>query len=323
MTKEPFLISYSGWLAADEKQLPAAALQDKYMNDYMVRAFAAEGMVRAFAVTSRELVEEARSIHNTSPVATAALGRLLTAGVIMGSMMKDERDLITLKIDGDGPMGGLLVSADCRGNVKGYPYEPAVVIPANAKGKLDVAGAVGRGTLTVISDLGLKEPYVGQVELISGEIAEDLTYYYANSEQIPSSVGLGVLMNRENTVNCAGGFLIQLMPGCPEELTERLEDRLRGVDSVTHFLREGKTPEDMLSVILEDMELQITEKLPCRYSCSCSRERVEKALITVGEKELQSMIDEGKAVELSCHFCKKKYSFSVEELHTMLLESRH
>ena len=291
------------------------------MSDYMIRAFAAERMIRAFAATTGELTERARQIHNTSPVATAALGRLLTAGVMMGAMMKDERDLLTLKIDGDGPMGGVLVSADCRGNVKGYPYEPAVLIPANDKGKLDVAGALGKGMLTVISDLGLKEPYVGQVELVSGEIAEDIAYYYASSEQLPSGVGLGVLMNRENTVSCAGGFLIQLMPDCPEETVTALEDRLRGIDSVTHFLREGKSPEDILALILGDMDLKRTEKMPCRFSCNCSRERVERALITVGQKELQSMIDDRKPVEVDCHFCRKHYTFSPAELEDMLRQA--
>lgn len=290
------------------------------MSDYMVRASAEGGMIRAFAASTGELTEEARRIHNTSPVATAALGRLLTAGVIMGSMMKDERDLLTLKIDGDGPMRGLLVTADCRGNVKGYPYEPLVIIPANEKGKFDVAGAIGAGTLTVVSDLGLKEPYVGQVELVSGEIAEDIAWYYGNSEQIPTAVGLGVLMKKENVVNCAGGFLIQLMPGCPEELAKRLEDRLRGVDSVTRFLREGKTPEDILELVLGDMELKIAEKLPCRFFCSCGRERVERALLTVGAEELRAMADDGKPVGMSCQFCGRKYSFSPAELKELLLQ---
>jgi hypothetical protein len=290
-------------------------------HDYMVRAFAEEGMIRAFAATTAGLVEEARQIHNTSPVVTAALGRLLTAGVMMGAMMKDQQDLLTLKMDGDGPMRGLLVTADCGGNVKGYPFEPVVLIPANDKGKLDVAGAIGKGTLTVISDLGLKEPYVGQVELVSGEIAEDIAYYYGNSEQIPTAIGLGVLMKKENVLRCAGGFLIQLMPGCPDEVAEKLEDRLRGVQSVTDFLRRGMTPEEILQFILEDRTLKITDRIPCQYHCGCSKERVERALLTVGAKELKQMLAEGKPVELSCHFCGKKYSFHKAELEELLLKS--
>ena len=292
------------------------------MNDYMIRAFAADGFVRAFAVTSGNLTEEARQIHHTTPVATAALGRLMAAGVMMGAMMKDEQDLLTLKIDGSGPIRGILVTADCRGNVKGYPYEPAVILPPNEKGKLDVSGALGEGILTTISDIGMKEPYVGQVKLVSGEIAEDIAYYYASSEQVPSSVGLGVLVNPDHSVNCAGGFIIQLMPGCPEETVSALEDRLKGIDSVTTFYRNGKTPEDLLTLVLGDMNLQFTDKMPCRYHCGCTRQRVEKALISVGEKELRSMIEEGKPVEMNCHFCGKNYSFSVEEMEQLLKSAK-
>ena len=292
------------------------------MNDYMIRAFAADGFVRAFAVTTGNLTEEARQIHHTTPVATAALGRLMAAGVMMGAMMKDEQDLLTLKIDGSGPIRGILVTADCRGNVKGYPYEPAVILPPNEKGKLDVSGALGEGILTTISDIGMKEPYVGQVKLVSGEIAEDIAYYYASSEQVPSSVGLGVLVNPDHSVNCAGGFIIQLMPGCPEETVSALEDRLKGIDSVTTFYRNGKTPEDLLTLVLGDMNLQFTDKMPCRYHCGCTRQRVEKALISVGEKELRSMIEEGKPVEMNCHFCGKNYSFSVEEMEQLLKSAK-
>ena len=292
------------------------------MNDYMIRAFAADGFVRAFAVTSGNLTEEARQIHHTTPVATAALGRLMAAGVMMGAMMKDEQDLLTLKIDGSGPLRGILVTADCRGNVKGYPYEPAVILPPNEKGKLDVSGALGEGILTTISDIGMKEPYVGQVKLVSGEIAEDIAYYYASSEQVPSSVGLGVLVNPDHSVNCAGGFIIQLMPGCPEETVSALEDRLKGIDSVTTFYRNGKTPEDLLTLVLGDMNLQFTDKMPCRYHCGCTRQRVEKALISVGEKELSNKNEEGKPVEMNCHFCGKNYSFSVEEMEQLLKSAK-
>ncbi len=292
------------------------------MKDYMVRAYAADGMVRAFAAVTGGMTEEARRIHDTAPVVTAAMGRLMTAAVMMGAMMKDSRDLLTLKIDGTGPMRGLLVTADCSGHVKGYPYENGVILPPNEKGKLDVSGAIGDGILTVISDIGLKEPYVGQVKLVSGEIAEDIAYYYASSEQVPSSVGLGVLVNQDHSVNCAGGFIVQLLPGCPEETVTALEDRLRGVDAVTTFLKDGKTPEDLLELILGGMDLKITDRMDCSYHCGCTRSRVEKALISVGEKELRSMIDDGKPIEMNCHFCGKKYSFAVSELEELLKKAR-
>lgn len=288
------------------------------MKDQMVRAFAADGMIRAFAASTGNLVEEARAIHNTAPVVTAALGRMLTAGVMMGAMMKNSEDRLTIKIDGAGPMRGVLVTADCSGHVKGYPYENMVILPPNAKGKLDVSGAIGAGILTVISDTGLKEPYVGQVELVSGEIAEDIAYYYASSEQVPSSVGLGVLVNPDSTVNCAGGFIIQLMPGCPEETISRLEECMKDVTGVTDILKEGKTAEEMLRRILAPLDPVVTDTTDCSFYCSCSRERVSRALMTVGEKELRSMISDGKPVELSCHFCGKSYTFSVKDLERML-----
>ncbi len=289
------------------------------MKDYIVRATAAGGQIRAFAATTRNLVEEARSRHNTSPVATAALGRLMTGGVMMGIMMKGDKDLLTLQIRGDGPIQGITVTADSKGTVKGYVENPMVLIPANSIGKLDVRGAVGQGTLTVIRDLGLKEPYVGTIDLPSGEIAEDLTYYFAASEQVPSTCGLGVLMNREDaTVKQAGGFIIQLMPGTEEEVIAKLEKNLTGIKSVTSMLNEGDTPEMILNRLLGNMDLEILETIPASFSCSCSRERVSRALISVGKKDLQSLIDEGQPVELKCHFCNEAYTFSVEDLKEML-----
>ena len=218
--------------------------------DYMLRATAANGQIRAFAATSRDLVEKARQAHNTSPVATAALGRLMTAGVMMGSMMKADSDLLTIRVEGDGPIGGLTVTADKNGNVKGYAFHPEVMLPPNAKGKLDVGGALGVGVLSVIQDIGLKEPYVGQTILVTGEIAEDLTYYYATSEQTPSSVALGVLMNKENTVRQAGGFIIQLLPGAEEATIAALEKTIGELEPVTTMLNKGMTPEDILELIL-------------------------------------------------------------------------
>ena len=276
------------------------------MADYIIRATAAARQIRAFASTTRELVENARMAHNTSPVATAALGRLLTAGGMMGSMMKGEDDLLTIKIQGDGPIEGLTVTADSKGNVKGYAYNPVVILPANASGKLDVGGALGVGVLSVIQDIGLKEPYVGQTILVTGEIAEDLTYYYATSEQTPSSVALGVLMNKDNTVKQAGGFIIQLMPGASEDIIENLEAKLKELPSVTTMLDEGLTPEMILERLLGDLGLEIMDKLDTRFFCNCDKSRVEKALISIGRKELQSMIDDGKSVEINCHFCNRK-----------------
>ena len=263
-------------------------------------------------------VETARVSHNTSPVVTAALGRLLSAGAMMGSMLKGDDELITLQIKGDGPIGGLTVTADMNGHVKGYANVPDVILPANAQGKLDVGGAVGAGVLSVIRDMGLKDPYVGQIELQTGEIAEDLTYYFAVSEQVPSVVGLGVLMNRDNTVRQAGGFIVQLMPFAEEEMISKLEENIKNLSSVTTMLDAGKTPEGMLEVLLSGMDLEITDTLPVEFACNCSKDRVRKALISIGREELQSMIDDGETIEVNCHFCNKNYNFTVDELKQMI-----
>lgn len=288
------------------------------MSDYIIKATAAGGSVRAYACTTRDTAERARAIHNTSPVVSAALGRLLSAGLMMGAMMKNKEDRLTLSLKGDGPLGGIIVTADSEGSVKGYPFNPLVIIPANSKGKLDVAGAVGRGSLTVISDIGLKEPYVGTVELISGEIAEDIAYYYQVSEQVQSAVALGVLLNKENIIDSAGGFIIQLMPGCTDDITDKLQEGLSSIEPVTTMLHRGLSPEDILGIIFDKMDLEINERLECSYRCDCSRERVERALISTGREEILDMISEGKNVELECHFCNKKYNFSVEELKGIL-----
>ena len=288
------------------------------MNDYIIRATAANDQIRAFATVTTEMVETAREHHNTSPVATAALGRLLTAGAMMGSMMKGEKDVLTLQIKAGGPLQGITVTADSQGNVKGYVGNPDVCIPANSKGKLDVAGAVGPGFLTVIKDMGLKEPYSGQVMLQTCEIAEDLTYYFATSEQVPSAVGLGVLMNKNNTVRQAGGFIVQLMPFAEEEVISRLEQNVQKINSVTNLLEEGHTPESLLEKVLEGFDMQINEKMDTRFRCNCSKERVAKALISIGRKELNEMIQEGKPIEMNCHFCNTNYNFTVEELKEIL-----
>ena len=291
------------------------------MEDYIVRAAAANTQIRAFAAVTTELVEEARQHHGTSPVATAALGRLLTGGVMMGSMMKNPDDMLTLQIKCSGPIGGLTVTADSQGNVKGYVHNPDVILPPK-NGKLDVGGALGQGVLTVIKDMGLKEPYSGQTILQTGEIAEDLTYYFATSEQVPSSVGLGVLMEKNNTVRCAGGFIVQVMPFIEDAVLNRLEQNIQNIQSVTSMLDNGHTPEEMLSQVLEGLEPEITDTLPARFSCNCSKERIEKAIVSIGKKDIQSMIDDGEDIEVKCHFCNTSYKYTVDELKELLKKSR-
>lgn len=288
------------------------------MEDYMVRATAANAQIRAFAVTSRELVEYGRAAHNTSPVVTAALGRLMSGALMMGGMMKGEGDVLTLRINGDGPVHGLTVTADSLGHVKGYADQPQAMMPPNSVGKLDVGGVIGKGVLQVMKDMGLKEPYSSTIALQTGEIADDLTYYFAASEQVPSVVALGVLMNRDNTVRQAGGFIIQLMPFTSEEVIGRLEEKLKTITSVTKLLEDGKSPEEILESVLGELGLEITERVPVSFQCDCSRERVEKVLLSLGQKDRQELIDEGEDVELHCHFCGRNYVFSVEEIKNLM-----
>ncbi len=284
----------------------------------MVRATAADAQIRAFAVTSRELTEAARAAHNTSPVVTAALGRLMAGALMMGGMLKDEKDILTLQIRGAGSVHGITATADAAGHVKGYADNPQAMMPPNSVGKLDVGGVIGAGVLRVMKDMGLKEPYVSTITLQTGEIADDLTYYFAASEQVPSVVALGVLMNRDNTVRQAGGFIVQLMPFTSEEIISRLEEKLTKITSVTELLEEGKTPEELLESVLGELGLEITDRMPVSFRCDCSRERVEKVLLSLGKKDLQEMIDEGKEVELHCHFCNRNYTFSVEEVERLM-----
>ena len=291
------------------------------MKDYLVRATAAGSQIRAFAVTSREMVETARRHHNTSPVATAALGRLLTAGAMMGSMMKNDTDVLTVQIKGSGPIQGLTVTADSHANVKGYVENPDVMLPPK-NGKLDVGGALGQGVLTVIRDMGMKEPYSGQTILQTGEIGEDLTYYFATSEQIPSSVGLGVLMEGDNTVRCAGGFIVQVMPFVEDKVLDKLEENIGKIRPVTAMLDNGHTPEEMLREVLEGLDVEFTDTLPAQFSCNCSKERIEKAIISIGKKEIQSMIDDGKDIEVKCHFCNTAYNYTVDELKELLKKAK-
>ena len=290
--------------------------------DYIVRAVAADKQIRAFAITSREMVETARQQHNTSPVATAALGRLLTGGAMMGVMMKGEKDMLTLMMKGDGPINGVTVTADSKGNVKGYVGNPNVLIPANYAGKLDVGAAIGYGTLTVIKDMGLKEPYVSQVPLGTSEVAEDLTYYFASSEQVPSAVGLGVLMSKDNTVKQAGGFIVQLMPFADEEVINKLEERVNNISSVTEMLEKGMTPEDILKEVMGDMDVEFTDKIETGFVCNCSKEKIAKALASISKKDMDEIINDGKEIEVKCDFCNTTYKFSVEELQTLRKQFR-
>ena len=287
------------------------------MADHIVRATAGNAQIRAFAASTTDMVEIARKAHNTSPVATAALGRLLTGGVMMGSMMKNDSDMLTLQIKGSGEIGGITVTADSKGNAKGYVNNPDVMLPPK-NGKLDVGGAIGAGFLTVIKDMGLKEPYSGQTVLQTAEIAEDLTYYFATSEQVPSSVGLGVLMEKDNTVRCAGGFIVQVMPFIEESVLSKLEENINKIQSVTSMLDNGHTPEEMLSQVLEGLDMQIVDTMPAKFYCNCSKERIEKAIISIGKKDIQSMIDDGEDIEVKCHFCNTAYKYSVDELKELI-----
>ena len=284
------------------------------MTDYIVRATAADAAIRAFAITSREMVETAREDHNTSPIMTAALGRLLSGGAMMGTMLKGEKDLLTLQIQCSGPAKGLTVTADSKGNVKGFALNPVVELPPNQQGHLNVGGALDLGILSVIKDMGMKEPYVGQCQLQTGEIAEDLTYYFATSEQIPSAVGLGVLMNPDNTVKQAGGFIIQLMPFTSDEVIDKLEKKIQEIDSVTMMLERGFSPEGILDEILGEFGVEIVDKIPTAFVCDCSKEKVSRALATISKKDMDSIINDGEGIEVKCQFCNKAYHFDIDEL---------
>ena len=289
------------------------------MSDQLVRAISKDGFVKAAAVSTRALTERARQIHQTSPVATAALGRLLAAGSMMGNELKGDGSSVTLRIKGDGPLGTLLVVADNEGNVRGSVQNPQIDLPIREDGKLDVGGAVGHGgTLTVIKDLNLKEPYVGSVELLGGEIAEDLASYFVESEQIPTACGLGVLVDRDQSVKSAGGYLIQLMPGATEDTIVKVEGGIMAAGPVSALLEQDPDPEHLLRAVMSDFDLKILETQPVSYKCYCSRERVERALISLGRKELEEMLREQGGCQLSCQFCDTVYDFSKEDLERLL-----
>ena len=291
---------------------------DPMNGDYLVRATAAGETVRAFAVRSTEMAATAREKHMTLPVVTAALGRLLSAGAMMGSMMKGEKDKLTLQMKGDGPIGMLTVTADSHGNVKGFPANPAVDIPRKYAGKLDVGAAVGKGVLTVIMDLGLREPYNGQVEIQTGEIGDDLAYYFTVSEQTPSAVGLGVMVDTDSSVKHSGGFIIQIMPDASEETIAAIESKVSGAPSVTSMMEDGMTPEDILEYYLGDLDLSINETEAVRFHCDCSKERVAGALATLSRSDLEEIINDGEEIEVKCYFCNSAYTFGIDELNKIM-----
>ena len=286
------------------------------MSDRLIHGLSNNKELRFIAAYTKDMVEEARNIHGLSPLCSAALGRLLTAGAMMGSMCKNEEDLLTLKIDGDGPIRQITVSADAKARVRGLMYDPSVELPLKANGHLDVGGGVGAGMLTVMKDLGLKEPYIGQTPLTSGEIGDDLTYYFAASEQTPSAVGLGVLVDKDSSIKHAGGFIIQLMPFASEETISALEKTLAGISSVTDHFENGESLEDLVQTLIGDFEIE-GELTPC-YHCNCDRERVTKALISLGRDELDKMVADGQPVTLHCDFCNKDYTFEIDEIKALM-----
>lgn len=289
--------------------------------DYFIRAIDKEGRIRVFVSSTSKMVEEARKIHNSSATATAAMGRALTAGVLMGGMMKNESDLLSLKISGDGPVGNILVVAKNDGRVKVDILNPAADLSTRADGKLDVGGLVGRnGSITTIMDLGLKEPYVGQSELISGEIAEDLTNYYANSEQQPSAVSLGVLVDKDISVRAAGGYIIQLLPGVSDEDIDKIESSLAQIDPISILIDQGFSPEEIMEKILGDFSMEILDKKEIRYECDCSREKIDKVIRDLGRTEIKAIIEEDGQAEVVCHFCNTKYKFSEKDLKEILVD---
>ena len=292
------------------------------MNDYIVRATAGNGSIRAFAATTRDLVQHAREVHHTSPVASAALGRMLTAAAMMGTMLKGEKDILTLQVRGEGPLQGIVVTSDSKAQVKGYVFNPGVEVPDLIPGKLNVSGAIGAGHMSIIKDIGMREPYAGKIELVTGEIAEDLTYYFAQSEQTPSAIGLGVLVETDTSIRRAGGFIIQLLPDATDEMIDRLEKKLATIPYVSDLLDMGATPEDILQMILGDFDLNILDKVPTTFYCNCTRERVEKALISIGKEELEKIIREDKKANLHCHFCSKEYDFTEEQLVELLEDAQ-
>lgn len=288
------------------------------MKDHIVRAITSDGFIRADAITSRYLTERARQIHGCLPLATAALGRTLAAASMMGSQLKDEKDSITVQIRGDGILGPIIAVSDGNGNVRGFLKNPAADLPLRPEGKIDVGGGVGSGQMIVIRDLGLKEPYVGMVDLVSGEIAEDLSAYFAISEQVPSACALGVLVDTDQSVRAAGGYIIQLLPGADESVISRLEESVKKAGAVTKMLDAGMSPTEILLRVLEGFSPKILSEIPVEYRCNCSVERVTRALVSLGKEELLKLAGERENFEVTCDFCDKKYEFTADQLKEMV-----
>ena len=289
------------------------------MQDHIVRAMTADGFVKAMAICSTAMVERARNIHHTTPTATAALGRVLTAASMMGNLQKVENGALTLQVKGGGPLGTILATSDATGNVRGYVHNPSITLLEKYAGKLDVGAAVGTdGMLTVIRDLQMKEPYIGSVALVSGEIADDLTAYFAQSEQTPTACALGVLVDTDQSVKVAGGYLLQLLPGAPDEVIDKLEKGIQKAGAVTPMLSEGMSPEEILRRVMEDFELEFLEQTPVEYRCYCSRERVAATLITIGRKDLQELADGSEPIRIECQFCDEVYTFTPEQIRELL-----
>ena len=289
------------------------------MSDYIVRAISTDGLVQAAAICSRGITERARQIHHTSPVATAALGRALAGASMMGNALKGQGASLTLQIKGGGPLGTVLAVSDAQGNVRGYVANPQADLPLRDDGKLDVGGAVGgEGTITVIKDLHMKEPYVGTIDLLGGEIAEDVAGYFVESEQIPTACALGVLVDRDQSVKAAGGYLIQLMPGAAEDTIAKVEGGIMAAGAVSAILEKNDDPEAMLRTVMSDFDLKILETCPVEYRCYCSRERVERALISLGREELEQMLSEQGGCQLTCQFCDAVYEFTAEDIQRLL-----
>ncbi|UFU01492.1 Hsp33 family molecular chaperone HslO (plasmid) [Radiobacillus kanasensis] len=289
------------------------------MNDYLIKATAFDGAIRAYAIKSTDTVEEARRRHDTWATASAALGRTLTITIMLGAMLKGN-DKLTVKLEGNGPVGPIIADANAKGEVRGYITNPHVDFELNDKGKLDVARAVGQGSLSVVKDLGLKQNFTGQVPIVSGEVSEDFTYYLANSEQVPSAVGAGVLVNPDHTILAAGGFIIQVMPGADDQVISHIEESISNIPPISSLLRDGNTPEQILEKLLGEGNVKILEELPVQFQCHCSKERLEQAIKSLGNEEIDKMIEEDNGAEATCHFCNEAYQFSVEDLEQLKID---
>ncbi|MBO6159533.1 MAG: Hsp33 family molecular chaperone HslO [Firmicutes bacterium] len=292
------------------------------MSDRVIRGVAAGGQVLAFAAVTTDMVEEARLRHGLSPVMSAALGRTMTAAAMMGLQLKSAEEEISIQIKGNGPAGGVYAVCNGEGHVRGYVDVPRVDLPLNAKGKLDVARAIGIGVLSIVKDLGLKEPYVGSTHLVTSEIAEDLAYYFTVSEQVPSAVALGVLVHPDESIWTSGGYMIQLLPGASDEVAELLQQRCQAFPQLTTYLAQDHTPEEVLSTLLDGMDFELLQTLPVSFKCNCDKDRVERALISIGAKDLQSLIDENEPVEMTCHYCNRKYNFTIDEVKELLKKAK-